>query len=1101
MRTRTLQLPQAVAGLQLAMEGTGAAMSVTPSEPSAPLPGQHAGAPLRIALLGPPVVAWAGAPIPLLRRQTRGLLYCLAAELRPVARTQLCFLFWPDVPDATARRNLTRLVVLLRQSLPHPSLLLAEDEHVRLDPRQTWCDTGAFGALTTLTGTTGAVDLPARREALAAAVNLWRGPFLDGFALPDCPEFEAWLERGRRSWERRLFDCLGALIETQTAAQDYPGAIAAAQRYLQIDPLAEDIHRRLITLYAATGDRTAALRQFEECAVVLERELGVSPLPETRAAYDAARLGTVAGTVSPTPPPAAETLAIPAAAPAARVQLPAPATPLVGRERELAEVTARLRHPDVRLLTLTGPGGAGKTRLAVAAAQSAGGDFADGAVFVPLAPLRDAAHVIPAIAAALGLPDQDARAPLRRLQDALGAREQLLVLDNCEHVAAAAPDLAALLTAAPRLKLLVTSRALLHITGEYSCAVPPLLLADLDHLPALDELAQTPAVALFLVRVRMHLPDFRLTPANAREVAAICARLDGLPLAIELAAARAALLSPRMLLARLSHSLAILTDGPGDLPERQRTLRATIEWSYRLLGLSEQLLFARLAVFAGGWDLGAAEALARAGVPLAGETLDGLQALLDKQLVGRSAGGDWRFAMLETIREYALERLEARGEAAAVRAAHARYYAALAQAAAPALHRPLQVQWLDALDAEHANLRVALAELRTEGSAGGMATMACALLWFWFARGYLGEGRRWLQEALALIEAADPLAEPVPPVTRAHVHYAIGQLAAFQGDLAMARLELDTAIAHCRTLVGRDAQRILHNALMFFVITAAWQGDFGAVGAAVGEYQAVVGALDEPWSNAMAALNGGRALLHHHNDLKGAWALLQEAQVLLRAVGDDGFLTQVLIDLGTLALAAGDVEAADAYFAEALATARAMKDRIAEAGLRNNLGEAARLNGDDEAAAQHYAVSLRLHRDLDAKNEIPRLLHNQAYLALHGGDTARARSLFAASLAGFRAIGQPRGVVEAVAGLACLYAAGGSPAGAERAARLWGAAAAAGPIMRGPVWPADRAEIARYGALARGVLGEAAFDAAYGAGAGLTLDEAAAEALRPVGTL
>ena len=247
-------------------------MDVIPSELTADPTAEM----LRIALLGAPAATWAGEPIPLLRRQTRGLLYCLAADLQPVARTQLCYLFWPDVPDATARRNLTRLLVLLRQSLPQPALLRAEDEHVRLDRQHTWCDTAAFGVLTAVTG------VNARRAALAEAVNLWRGPFLDGFALPDCPEFEAWMERERRTWERRLFDCLGVLIEIHTAAQDYPAAIAAAQRYLQIDALAEDIHRRLITLYAAAGERTAALRQFELCAVILERELGVSPLPETR---------------------------------------------------------------------------------------------------------------------------------------------------------------------------------------------------------------------------------------------------------------------------------------------------------------------------------------------------------------------------------------------------------------------------------------------------------------------------------------------------------------------------------------------------------------------------------------------------------------------------------------------------------------------------------------------------------------------------------------------------------------------------------------------------------------------------------------------------
>lgn len=1043
---------------------------------------------LHLELLGAPRIEWSGGPLAVPRRQTRALLYRLAAEPRPIARSELGFLFWPDEGEAIARRNLTRLLVLLRNALPVPDLLVVDGDSIALERTRVYTDVARFIELLKT------IDPLSRRAALREAADLVRGPFLDGFSLSGAPEYEIWIDGERALFERRWFGVLSVLIEAHTAAGEYAVAIACAHRYLTADDLAEDIHRRLITLYGMSGDRAAALRQFERCTLVLERELGVAPMPETRAAYEAARDGNYAASVLTRDDVPSVTWGE-----ATRLgdRIPLPPNPLVDREVELAEVMGLLLRSDVRLLTLGGAGGAGKTRLAVEAARRLIGSFADGAVFVALAPLRDPALVVPAILAALGLPGQGDRPPLIRLKDALRSRVLLLVLDNFEHLLAAARDVAALLAAAPGLKVLTTSRIPLHLAGEHHFTVMPLVLPDLADLPPLDDLRQVPAVALFLARVQERLPAFRLTEGNAAAVATICSRLDGLPLALELAAARAPLLSPRMLLARLDKRLSLLTGGPVDLPERQRTLRATIDWSYRLLDVSEQLLFGRLAVFAGGWTLEAAEAVSEAVGALATNPLDALHALLDKHLVAHFGGerAEPHFVMLETLREYALERLQERGEADAALRSHAQYFLHLAERAATLLRGPEQVAWLECLDEEHDNLRVALRWLIDTRQTQDALRMGSALHWFWYARGHLAEGRIFLEESLALAAVGQSEGDALPLIELARARASAGQLAAFLGDLAAARSYLDNSIAACRALDDREARLVLHDALMFLVVTAVWQGDHGAADRASAEYGDLVRALNEPWTNAMGAFNWGRMYLHQRNDYASAKEHLQEAERLLRAIGDRGLLTHVLIDLGTIALAAGETRTARTLFEEALAAAQAMKDRIAQANVYNNLGEVARLTGDDASAALHYAASLRINRDLDARQEIPRLLHNLGYLALHAGDTARARNLFVECLIGFRDIGQYHGVADPIAALACLHAAGQHTEGALRAARLWGAADTIYAMERAPIWPADRIEHARYQAIARGVVGVQAYEASYAAGAVFDVAQAVKEAM------
>src|SRR5260221_3730980 len=389
--------------------------------------------------------------------------------------------------------------------------------------------------------------------------------------------------------------------------------------------------------------------------------------------------------------------------------LPVPLTALIGREQEVQAIGEMLAHPEVRLLTITGTGGVGKTRLALEVAGVLRADFADGACFVPLAPVSDPARVMAAIAQALGLWEIAALPPEEQVQAALRERHLLLVLDNFEQVVQGAPQLTSLLASCPRLRILVTTRAALHLSGEYEFPVSPLAVPDLTQLPSSETLTQQDAVRLFVLRTQAIQPAFGVTPANARAIAEICVHLDGLPLAIELAAGRSKLLPPQALLKRLSHRLEVLTGGAQDLPSRQQTLRNTLQWSYDLLTETEQRLFRWLSIFVGGCTLEAAEAVCQAGQAggeQASSVLEGIASLLDKSLVQQTerAGDAPRLVMLETIREFGLECLERQGELEVARRPHAHYYLALAEAAEPHLLGPEQLLWLDRLEQELDNL-------------------------------------------------------------------------------------------------------------------------------------------------------------------------------------------------------------------------------------------------------------------------------------------------------------------------------------------------------------------------------------------------------------
>lgn len=993
---------------------------------------------LSISLLGPPRAELDGEPIHIGRRKAVALLVYLAVEKDPHSRDALAALLWPEFDQRGARAELRRALSTLNRALGK-GWLIADRETVGLNPdvdpsaglrkaqsdssgQSLWVDVLQFRQLLVACETHGhpVQDACAEcRSRLSEAVALYRDDFLSGFSVPDSLAFDEW----QRFQTLRSRDELGSALERLAghlaALGEYDEAIAQARRQVDLDPTHEPAHRQLMTLYAQAGQRAVALRQFRTCVRVLEGELGLSPSPETTALHDQIRSGQL-GPARAQPAPI-ETLW----ADLPSHNLPAQPNLFIGREQELADLLGLIRDPAVRLVTVVGAGGLGKTRLALQAAADVLGGFPEGVWLAELARVTAHDAVTQAVARALGVQPQPDRDLADTIVDALRTRQLLLVCDNCEHVLdGVAPLLDKLLARCPELKLLATSREALHIPGERLYVLPPMRVPAPEDPP--DLLLAADAVYLFVERARDIQPTFAVVDDNAGDVADICRRLDGMPLAIELAAARMRALSPREIAVRLDDRFRLLTGGARTLLPRQQTLHNTVTWSYELLDEAERTLFNRLSVFRGGFTIAAAESTCSGDGVLAGKVLDYLASLVDKSLVVVTLidGGTTRYRLLETLRQYGAERLKERGETESICLRHALYYVELAEEIGALLD--LWEDWAglyQRLDPETDNIASAMRWSLAHDRADIALRLGSALIWWLFTRPHYGQYTAWLTHALQ--ECDD-----VAPRYRAKALHTLNFYCWFynrydEESPRSAAQELDAAeeagdpelVALALLSLGRIAEwRGQQERALDFYQRSLAAGREASNQACIIEASVHIATFRKP-DEALAML---RALLlqtpkagryfvlqtlspfvSQAGNLTEAerygWQAFEEAGEL----GSDAFQVKQLYMLGVFALLKGDYDRAEWALTQCRRLARHCGAMPLLAEASRVLGETAWYQGDVDLAESRWTEALDLAHQHGDPAGVAEVRQKLSYAVCAKGDIERAEALCRLSLDGF----------------------------------------------------------------------------------------------------
>lgn len=903
--------------------------------------------------------------------KVRALLAYLALEAgRPHRREALAGLLWPEQPEKSARDSLRNALATLRRVIgdaeADPPYLFITREAVRfnadsdhtLDVAEVRRRLEYAGRHRHRNPETCRICAAWRREA----ADLYHGPLLAQFSLPDSPEFDHWLLNEREQLHQVVMDAFQHLAGYYLLRGDYDAARFFAGRQLAHEPWHEEAHRQVMLALAHKGDRSAALAQYQACVRALDEELGVKPEAETVLLFERIRDGTL---LRERPGRA----------------LAAPATPLIGRERDLMLLNHQLTDPDVRLITIVGPGGVGKTSLAREAGRQFGPDFSGGAIFVPLAAAIEPSDILPAIAASLGLRLEPTSPPLAQVGGHLRSREILLILDNFEHLATGAGRLLDLMAAAPRLVLLVTSRQRLNLSIEWLHELQGL---DFPAENSTHPLAEFTALQLFARRVGQQRRDFALVSSEALAAADICRLVQGMPLAIELAAAAAGTRSMAEIARQLHAGLDALAVDWADLPPRHRSLQALIDWSYDLLSPFEQRLLRRLSVFAGEFTLEAAEAICD--LEGEGNTLESLTQLVHKSLVvaERTPGQATRYDLHETIRQYAWAKLEKDEGTGRIRELHAGHYRRMALNLEHGFEGRDLVTAGQMLDSDMGNLRAAMQWMRATENWMGLAQLSAALGMFWMIRGHIEEGQEWL----ALVLEHRPI---ISTRLLGNVLKARGHLYFESGKYVEAQAQYHESLAIYRAL--DDIARIA-DLLGYLGHTAQMMGEFS------------------------------EAEAHYLESLEA-----------FRQLGDNSGVAWILNRLGHIAYYQGDLERADRLLKECLDIRKVEGDIRGEASTLNALGENARARGDFSAALRFYEQAFELCRQLEDKRCQAGISHNLAHTAYHLGDLAMAERNFHTSIIQYYDLNNAGGCALCLMGLVGVVLDSGDP---HKAAILMG---------------------------------------------------------------
>jgi non-specific serine/threonine protein kinase len=1013
-----------------------------------------ASGPLRFYLFGSFRIEGKKGAVHLPTHKAASLLAFLVLNPDEQSREKLAALFWGDSPGAQARGSLRTALNILRKQLGDQFLLITR-ESVQVNPDfPLWMDAREFQ-------TRAARVLSEPPDNLDEFnPDLYAGDLLADF-------YDDWVLRERERYHAVYLATLLRLTEYFRAGSKYERAIETARRILVVDPANENAHQHLMFCYLMTGNRSAALQQYEECKRALQEELGVEPMPETTALYER---------IKQSPPERSSQAALIS-------NLPSPLTSFIGREPEMAEIKDLLSR--ARLLTLKGAGGSGKTRLAIQTATDLIDQFEDGVWWVNLAPLMNQALVPQAAANALGLSDVSNQPILETLVYYVRPRHLLLVLDNCEHLGDACARLAeTLLSACPHLVILATSRETLGIAGETAWQVPALALPDPRALPSVERMMEYDGIRLFVERASAAASGFRLTEKNLSAVLQICSRLDGIPLAIELAAACTKVLSAEQIMTRLEDRFRLLTAGSRTALARHQTLRATMDWSYGLLVEREQVLFRRASVFPCSFSLEAAEGICCGEDIHYDKVIDVLERLVDKSLVAVEPGAEaMRYRLPETVRQYGEEKLRASGEADRIFGRHLEFFSVFAVDAEEKLRGPEQQEWLERLEIEHDNLRTALrwSQIATGAEEAGLR-LAGALWRFWDVRGYLSEGRQWLTAILSR-----PGGSAAPTLAKADALNTAGRLALFQGDWTSAREAYEASLAIWQKL-GYESHPGLAMSLIGLGRVAFRVDDLSRARTYYEASLAMSRASGDEWK-ASAALMGLGLVVSTSGDYAQAVALNEESLAICRKLGDKIGIAASLKYLGDFTFRQGDFERAWTLNNESLAISRELGDKVGIAMSLNHLGDVKFRQGDFAHAKSLYEEALSIVRELGIKGSITMSLNDLGALALAEGYPDRALGFYKESMGLAQELRSTWDIGWCLEGIASVAAVKGK---FPIAACIWGAVEQMFEHVGYRVRPYDREAHEREMKIAREQLDPDTFAAAWAQGCEMSVQAALA---------